>query len=250
MRLTADVVRSAPTYINPLKEREISLRGLKIPSIENLGVTEDQYECIDFSDNEIIKLENFPLLPHLNTLLLNNNRIVKLTSGLSQFIPKLANLMLTNNKISKFEELKALTEFKHLSQLSLVHNPITKLNNYRLYVIHIIPQLKSLDFAKIKLAERRESVLKFGVPGKEKKDQDKKTTEMDSDYDGNKVQDDGQETGASILPVGPTSGPHIEAMTPEMRKKILEKIQNASSVEEIERLEKILKSGLPKDLIQ
>jgi U2 small nuclear ribonucleoprotein A' len=28
-------------------------RGYKIPVIENLGTTLDQFDCIDFSDNEI-----------------------------------------------------------------------------------------------------------------------------------------------------------------------------------------------------
>ena len=28
-------------------------RGYKIPVIENLGTTMDQFDCIDFSDNEV-----------------------------------------------------------------------------------------------------------------------------------------------------------------------------------------------------
>ena len=29
------------------------IRGYKIPVIENLGTTMDQFDCIDFSDNEV-----------------------------------------------------------------------------------------------------------------------------------------------------------------------------------------------------
>lgn len=36
--------------------------------IENLGATGDHFECIDLSDNEIIKLNNFPPLSRLNSL--------------------------------------------------------------------------------------------------------------------------------------------------------------------------------------
>lgn len=43
--------------------------------IENLGATLDQFDAIDFSDNEIRKLDGFPLLRRLKTLLVNNNRI-------------------------------------------------------------------------------------------------------------------------------------------------------------------------------
>lgn len=51
------------------------LSGYKIPVLENLGATLDQFDTIDFSDNEIRKLDGFPLLRRLKTLLMNNNRI-------------------------------------------------------------------------------------------------------------------------------------------------------------------------------
>lgn len=50
--------------------------GYKIPVIENMGATLDQFDTIDFSDNDIRKLDGFPLLKRLKCLLLNNNRIV------------------------------------------------------------------------------------------------------------------------------------------------------------------------------
>lgn len=50
--------------------------GYKIPVIENLGATLDQFDTVDFSDNDIRKLDGFPLLKRLKSLLLNNNRIV------------------------------------------------------------------------------------------------------------------------------------------------------------------------------
>lgn len=56
-------------------EPPISFTGYKIPVLENLGATLDQFDTIDFSDNEIRKLDGFPLLRRLKTLLMNNNRI-------------------------------------------------------------------------------------------------------------------------------------------------------------------------------
>lgn len=49
--------------------------------IENLGATLDQFDAIDFSDNEIRKLDGFPLLRRLKTLLVNNNRIWCVSAG-------------------------------------------------------------------------------------------------------------------------------------------------------------------------
>jgi U2 small nuclear ribonucleoprotein A' len=37
MRLTVELINSALSYNNPCNERELNLRGHKIPNIENLG---------------------------------------------------------------------------------------------------------------------------------------------------------------------------------------------------------------------
>jgi hypothetical protein len=57
MRITPDLVACSPQFTNPLQDREIKLRAYKIPAIENLGATQDQFDTIDLSDNEIRKLE-------------------------------------------------------------------------------------------------------------------------------------------------------------------------------------------------
>lgn len=62
-------------YIKTVVPSSLHFTGYKIPVIENLGATLDQFDSIDFSDNEIRKLDGFPLLRRLKTLLVNNNRI-------------------------------------------------------------------------------------------------------------------------------------------------------------------------------
>ena len=42
MRLTADLAQHCAQRINPLRERELDLRGYKLGAIENLGVLRDQ----------------------------------------------------------------------------------------------------------------------------------------------------------------------------------------------------------------
>lgn len=98
VKLTAELVQQSLQYTNPCRDRELDLRGnffsiltnfmclslsqvqyilgYKIPQIENMGATSDQFDCIDLSDNDIRKLDGFPLLKRLKCLLLNNNRIV------------------------------------------------------------------------------------------------------------------------------------------------------------------------------
>ena len=43
----------------------------KIPIIENMGATLDQFDTINFTNNEIRKIDNFPLLPRIKTLIFN-----------------------------------------------------------------------------------------------------------------------------------------------------------------------------------
>ena len=78
-----------------------------------MGATLNFFECIDLSDNEIRKLDNFSFLDKLTTLILTNNRIKQL-SDLSDSLPNLVNLFLMNNKISELSELDKLANCKKL----------------------------------------------------------------------------------------------------------------------------------------
>lgn len=69
VRLTADMVGGAAQRTNPAKERELDLRGYRISVIESLGVTRDQFDTFDLSDNEIRRLDGFPHLPRCASLL-------------------------------------------------------------------------------------------------------------------------------------------------------------------------------------
>jgi U2 small nuclear ribonucleoprotein A' len=169
MRLTAELILNSSSYFNPIRERELDLRGNKISVIENLGATQDQYDCLDLSDNEIAKLDNFPLLNRVKGILINNNRIARIASNLGEQLPHLETLILSNNKIQNLNDIDPLADLPALRRLSLLDNIVTKKPHYRLYVIHKLPKLKLLDFRKIKEKERLASIKLFGAPDKSKK---------------------------------------------------------------------------------
>jgi U2 small nuclear ribonucleoprotein A' len=163
-------VLCAPQFTNPLREREIKLRAFKIPAIENLGATQDQFDTVDLSDNEIRKLEvltaimkifpgfrlkdfgvqNFPLLRRVKTLLLSNNLIFRIGEDLNDSLPALHTLMLANNNILNLQDLLPLANLSKLERLVLIDNNVTKQPNYRLFVINLLPKLLVLDFKKVK----------------------------------------------------------------------------------------------------
>uniref|UniRef100_A0A803LXS5 Uncharacterized protein n=1 Tax=Chenopodium quinoa TaxID=63459 RepID=A0A803LXS5_CHEQI len=157
VKLNADLIWKSPHFFNAIKERELDLRGNKIAYIENLGATEDQFDTIDLSDNEIVKLENFPYLNRLGTLLLNNNRITRINPNIGEYLPKLHTLVLTNNRLVNLVEIDPLASISKLKFLSLLDNNITKKPNYRLYVIYKLKSLRVLDFKKVKQKEREEA---------------------------------------------------------------------------------------------
>eukprot|EP01116_Phalansterium_solitarium_P007183 TRINITY_DN19701_c0_g1_i1.p1 TRINITY_DN19701_c0_g1~~TRINITY_DN19701_c0_g1_i1.p1 ORF type:complete len:258 (+),score=54.76 TRINITY_DN19701_c0_g1_i1:81-854(+) len=163
MRLTADLINRSEAGFNTLRERELNLRGNKIALIENLGATQDAFDVIDLSDNEITKLDNFPLLPRLSTLFVNSNRVSVIGTDLGSCLPQLDTLVLSNNRLANLTDIDPLSALPSLRRLSLLDNLITKKQHYRLYVIHKIPQLKLLDFRKVKPKERQASQKLFGA---------------------------------------------------------------------------------------
>lgn len=154
VKLTADLIEIAPQYTNPLRDREIDLRGNKISVIENLGATLDQFDCIDISDNDVKKLESFPLLKRLKMLICNNNRICRFEENLEESLPALEDLVLSNNNVQELIDLDPLSTIKSLHSVCFLRNPVANKQNYRLYLIFKIPQLRVVDFKRIKDKER------------------------------------------------------------------------------------------------
>lgn len=238
VRLTVDLVWKSPHFFNAIKERELDLRGNKIAVIENLGATEDQFDAIDLSDNEIVKLENMPYLNRLGTLLINNNRITRINPNIGEFLPKLHTLVLTNNRLVNLVEIDPLASLSKLQFLSLLDNNITKKPNYRLYVIHKLKSLRVLDFKKVRNKERLEARNLFSS----------KEVEEEAKKESVKTFVPGELENAS-KPVEEKPTPNVSAPTPEQIIAIKAAIVNSQTLEEVARLEQALKTGqLPADL--
>lgn len=79
-----------------------------------MGATKDQFDNVDLSNNEIVKLEKFPYLKRLTTLLINNNHIACINPNLGEFLPKLQTLVLTNNRLVSLVDLDPLIALVNL----------------------------------------------------------------------------------------------------------------------------------------
>jgi len=224
MRLTAEVIQRASSYLNPVKERELDLRACKVGVIENLGATKDQFDCIDLSDNELTRLENFPILNRLRTILLNNNKISYIERGLGEYVPNLETVVLTNNRINNLGDLDALADLPNLKRLSLLDNLVTKKQHYRF---------------KVKKQERLAAAKLFGSEKGKKLEEElsKQVTKPEQ----------GKPAAQQI---------HVPSVVPKVAvgysaqqlDAIKSAIQNAKSMEEVAQLEKALASGQIPDL--
>lgn len=210
-KLSADLLLRRESYLNPLKDREMDLRGASvrcnaswpgllrsmgglaaislykpglipfpwcvfeghnIPAIENLGVTKNQLDSLDLSDNAITALSNLPHLPRLKHILLNNNPLTSISPNIARAVPNLQSLFLASTSVSchqdlictlqwltvnpelQIQSIKDLTPLKscpRLEFLSLRDAPVTRQPNYRSWLIFSCPSLRVIDFEKVKL---------------------------------------------------------------------------------------------------
>lgn len=84
------------------------------------------HDAIDFTDNDIQFLGNFPLSPRLRTLLLARNRVSSISPTLSNSLPNLTTLVLTGNNVAELADLDGLTGCARLTSLVLMENPVAR----------------------------------------------------------------------------------------------------------------------------
>merc|ERR1712176_720083 len=98
-------------------------------------------------------------MTRLSALFLSGN-IIDAVDGknLRKNLPNIKELVLTNNHIKALHEIRNIASgCSKLEFLSLVGNPVTRRQHYRLYTVHKIPTLKVLDFIKVKEKERNQA---------------------------------------------------------------------------------------------
>ncbi|OEH74967.1 small nuclear ribonucleoprotein polypeptide a [Cyclospora cayetanensis] len=240
MRLTVDLILQSPQYISPSKNWTLGLRGCQVDVIENLGATADHFECIDLSDNEIIKLQNFPPLNRLTSLIVCNNRVSRIASDLFECLPNVVSLVLTNNRVTSFvfsppctdspdRNCICLSSAKKLERLVLTENPVCSTPYYRSYVLFHLPNLRFFDFCRVRKEERDSANKQFGGEAGRQLIEKIATPRQPP------------QTGVTTAP---TVASEARGLKPQQLEAIKKAIAQASSLEEIAKLEAALKNGV------
>ncbi|KDN51504.1 hypothetical protein RSAG8_00049, partial [Rhizoctonia solani AG-8 WAC10335] len=158
--------------------------------------------------------------------------------------PRLRSIVLTNNAITELADLKPLGTLKYLEFLSLLGNPVREKKHYREWVIwSCAPSLRVLDFQRIKDKERKSCKSLFvtaeGLPTALATSIEESATAQPT---GLTFTPGGEEVKVDDRP-GQKAGAAGRLMTAEERARVREAIANASSAEEIKRLERALRDG-------
>ena len=234
MKLTAELLTHCDSSINALKERELDLRGFKIPAIENMGASRDQNDTIDMTDNDVRFLGNFPRMLRLQHLTLSNNLIARVDASIHKQLPYLVSLILTNNAISDFQEVSHLRRLRHMRYLCLMGNPVAREKHYREFVVWCMPHLRVLDYRRITERERAVARKTFVAP-------DGQLNQLALSLMGSK--EPRTSRGAASLEPDAPLPTRRHQLTDSQRAAIAEAIDRSESMEEIRRLEEQLKLG-------
>lgn len=177
--------------------------------------------------------------------------------NLKRNCPALTEVILSGNGVKGWNVLGDLgTGCPKLEFLSLVGNPVTRRQHYRLYAINKIPTLKVLDFQKVKQSEREraQKLAKSAAGAAMEADARLEARAAATSASSTATSTDAAasnyangENGANTFEPG--EGKSAEEsfatqFTSEEKAKIRDMVANAASAEEIDRIESLVKRGV------
>lgn len=161
-----------PDFVISNEGKTVSIVGKNLTTIpkdlaQKVG---DNVEELNFSFNDISKIENLNGFKNLKKLVLDNNCITNPGESFPK-LPKLETLWINKNNILDLEPLLTHLEKNNpnLSYLSLMQNPccpnplmgnpntVIDYSRFRLYVLYRLKNLKILDSDQVTSIERRDA---------------------------------------------------------------------------------------------
>jgi U2 small nuclear ribonucleoprotein A' len=220
-------------------------------------------DAIDFTDNDITSLSNFPFFPRLRTLMLARNRVNHIQPTLASSIPNLTSLVLTSNNLAELADLDPLRNFAYLTHVVLMENPVTRKEvcdcllvcclvlsrvrtnwkrdqNYRYWVIWRNPNIRFLDYQKVKDVERAKAKELFGTQEEPSALASKIVGIKSRTFD---VPSIGTAADGTAGRAAPGERAIRVKLTEKERKRVEKMIREAKSLQEIAQLEKELNEG-------
>ncbi|CAK9439925.1 uncharacterized protein LODBEIA_P40250 [Lodderomyces beijingensis] len=236
MILTTRQIQDAPLVLNPERKLTLVLRNLRLSDITNIAAASTKYQVLDLSGNELVTLARLPpdSVAQLEVLLLANNNITYVEEEFRN-PGSLRSISLMNNNIHRFQP-SFIRSFEKIESLVLVGNPITKLRDYRLFMIWLAPSLRALDLQKVSRSERQAASRKFG---------EERVLASGAVQEMFKLDIEPKSTEKSVALSSSDKQAHavVNKLSETDKQQLLRKLENASSIEEIEQIENMIRSG-------
>ncbi|CAH3194538.1 unnamed protein product [Porites evermanni] len=225
MKLTADLILQSPQYTNALRDRELDLRG----KLSCSTFTLKGYLPLMSNVSPISFVFKFSLFWRVKCFFFKKKRIFRIAENIEESLPQLETIVMTSNNMQELKDLDPLKTIQSLRYLSLLRNPVTNKPHYRLYVIHKLPQIRVLDFQRVKQREREAAKRMFSSKkGQEAEPKGKKAKTFVPG---------GPPVGTRPAPSKPLQQPTRDIVA------IKAAIANARSLDEVQRLEMLLRTG-------
>ncbi|XP_043262821.1 leucine-rich repeat-containing protein 51-like [Colletes gigas] len=154
--------KKATTMDELANKRPQAVRTGKIP----LRTPTDRFVTCSFwlSNNLLTSMDGFKNLvykllddpAYLSWIDLSFNEIQKIGDDITKF-PNLKIIYLHGNNISNINDVMKLKSLENLKSLTLHGNPIENLQYYRGYIVHVLPQLTTLDFSAVLSADKKKA---------------------------------------------------------------------------------------------
>lgn len=135
--------------------------------------------------------------------------------------------------------LAPLFGLRKLEFLTLTGTALSQLPNYRTWLIHNIPSLRWLDYSKVKESERQSARSLYTTA-------EGSPTELAASMGAQSVQIEPQANGKTFEVPGsaPSKG---KGLTEEQKQRVRKAIEKAGTLEEIQRLKRMLQDGFIPD---
>lgn len=164
MKVTPSTILDAPSYYSShfngkyntdrclvLRDLELEYDDTTLPT--SMKMMPSGTHIVDLTNNSFTSVPPLSERSDVHTLLLSRNNIHAIDGSL---LPnRLRNLTLAHNGIETLDQLNGLKSAPNtLENLSLKGNNVCYIEGYREYVLQLLPQLRVLDFSKVKAQER------------------------------------------------------------------------------------------------
>ncbi|XP_062295278.1 dynein regulatory complex subunit 3 [Scomber scombrus] len=114
---------------------------------------------LNLSFNSIEKIEGLESLRKLEVLNLSNNRITVIEN--MDTLESLTLFCLKNNLLGQLDNVLYLTKFKNLFTLNLCGNPVSKEDDFKVFITAYFPNMKFLDYRYIDEKTKKEASIKY-----------------------------------------------------------------------------------------